>query len=154
MSLYDLPPELIARVLDHLAQQESDVDRVDIKPHVSQYASTSFGIQYAVEQHFFSRLSLMSDDTFAFEKIVAQSPRRQALLRTISFTPILPAYHEIACSPFERRNAQQANSDSLTAAMSNTVCRSPRLQQTIINHSEHSVLTHGQLRRVARQLYE
>jgi hypothetical protein len=114
MSLYDLPPELTARVLDHLAQQESAVDRVESKPHISQYASTSFSIQCAVEQHLFSRLSLTSDDTSAFERIVAQSPRRQALLRTISFTPILPAYDEIACSRFERQPDQQANNETLT----------------------------------------
>jgi hypothetical protein len=114
MSLYDLPPELTARVLDRLAQQESAVDTVESKPHISQYASTSFSIQCAVEQHLFSRLSLTSDDTSAFERIVAQSPRRQALLRTISFTPILPAYDEIACSRFERQPDQQANNETLT----------------------------------------
>lgn len=117
MSLYDLPLELTARVLYHLAQQESAVDRGESKPHIGQYASTSFSIQCAVEQHLFSRLPLTSDDTSAFEKLVAQSPRRQALLRTISFTPILPAYDEVACSRFERPPDQEENNEALTAAM-------------------------------------
>jgi hypothetical protein len=117
MSLYDLPLELTARVLYHLAQQESAVDRGESKPHIGQYASTSFSIQCAVEQHLFSRLSLTSDDTSAFEKLVAQSPRRQALLRTISFTPILPAYDEVACSRFERQADQEENNEALTAVM-------------------------------------
>lgn len=117
MSLYDLPPELTARVLDHLAQQESAVNRSAFKPHIGQYASTSSSIQCAVEQHLFSRLSLTSDDTSAFDKIIAQLPRRQALLGTISFTPILPAYDEVACSRFERQADQEENNEALTAAM-------------------------------------
>jgi len=118
MSLYDLPPELTARVLEHLAQQESVLDRVGSKPHISQHACTSFKIQYAVGQHLFSRLSLTSDDTSAFERIVTGSPRRQALLRTLSFTPSLPAYNKIACSRFERQSDQQANNEALVAATS------------------------------------
>lgn len=94
------------------------MDGVKLKPHISQYACTSFSIQRAVGQHLLSRLSLTSDDTFKFERIVTQSPRRQALLHTISFTPILPAYDEVACSRFERRPDQQANNEALTAVMS------------------------------------
>lgn len=118
MSLHDLPPELTARVLEYLAQQEVVLDRVESKPHISQYACTSSSIQCAVEQHLFSRLSLNSDDTSAFERSVSRSPRRQALLRTVSFTPILPVYNEIACSRFERQADQQANNEALTAATS------------------------------------
>jgi hypothetical protein len=118
MSLHDLPPELTARVLEHLAQQESVLDRVGSKPHIGQYACTSFNIQYAVEQHLFSQLSLTSDDISAFERIVTRSPRRQALLHALSFTPILPAYNEIACSRFERQPDQQANNEALTATTS------------------------------------
>jgi len=118
MSLHDLPPELTARVLEYLAQQEVVLDRVESKPHISQYACTSSSIQCAVEQHLFSRLSLNSDDTSAFERSVTRSPRRQALLRTVSFTPILPVYNEIACSRFERQADQQANNEALTAATS------------------------------------
>jgi hypothetical protein len=118
MSLYDLPPELTARVLEHLAQQESVLDRAGSKPHIGQYACTSFNIQYADEQHLFSRLSLTSDDISAFERIITGSPRTQALLHTLSFTPILPAYNEIACSRFERQPDQQANNEALTATTS------------------------------------
>ena len=118
MSLYDLPLELTVQVLEHVAQQELGLDNVGSKPHISQYACTSFSIQFAVEQHLFARLSLTSDDTSAFERIVTQSPRRQALLHTISFTPILPAYDEAACSRFERQPDQQANNEALTAVTS------------------------------------
>lgn len=118
MSLYDLPLELTVRVVEHLAQQELGLDNVGSKPHISQYACTSFSIQYAVEQHLFARLSLTSDDTSAFERIVTQSPRRQALLHTISFTPVLPAYDEAACSRFERQPDQQANNEAFTAVTS------------------------------------
>ena len=83
MSLHDLPPELTARMLEYLAQQELVLKVVESKPHINQYACTSFIFQCAVEQHLFSPLSLTSDDTSAFERIVTQSPRRQALLHIV-----------------------------------------------------------------------
>jgi hypothetical protein len=40
------------------------------------------------------------------------------LLRTVSFTPTLPAYNETACARLERQYDQQANNEALTAATS------------------------------------
>jgi hypothetical protein len=49
MSLHDLPPELMDRVLFYLAQLEMSSDYIKPSPHISQYASTSFNVQHAVE---------------------------------------------------------------------------------------------------------
>jgi hypothetical protein len=118
MSLHDLPPELMDRVLFYLAQLEMSSDYIKPSPHISQYASTSFNVQHAVEQHLFSRLSIKSDDTPMFEKLITQSPRRRALLRRLSFTPVLPAYDEHTCARFERLTDQQANDGVFTIEMS------------------------------------
>jgi hypothetical protein len=120
MSLHDLPPELTATVIEYLAQQEPAClqHSISFKPHISQYASISLSIQCAVEQHLFTRLTITSDELPTFEELVAQSPKRRGLLRTLDFTPLLPEYDEIACSRFERPSDQQANNDALTAAVS------------------------------------
>jgi hypothetical protein len=118
MPLHTLPPELMDRVLFYLAQLETSSDYIRPSPHIGQYASTSFSIQHAVEQHLFSRLSIKSDDTPMFEKLITQSPRRRALLRRLSFTPVLPAYDEHACARFERLADQQANDGGFATEMS------------------------------------
>jgi hypothetical protein len=118
MSLHDLPPELMDRVIFFLAQLEASSDYIKPSPHISQYANTSFNVQCAVEQHLFSRLSITSDDTPMFEKLITQSPRRRCLLRTFSFTPVLPAYDEQACARFERLSDKQANDGIFTTEIS------------------------------------
>jgi hypothetical protein len=70
MSLHDLPPELMDRVLFYLGRLETPIDYFKPKPHISQYASTSFNVQYAVEQLLFSRLAIKSDDAPIFEKLM------------------------------------------------------------------------------------
>jgi len=120
MSLHDLPPELTAIVIEYLAQQEPArlQHSINSKPHISQYASTSLSIQYAVEQRLFTRLDITSDELATFEELVVQSPKRRGLLHILAFTPVLPRYDEVACSRFERPSDQQANDDALTATMS------------------------------------
>jgi hypothetical protein len=118
MSLRDLPPELLDRVIYFLAQLEASSDYTKPSPHISQYANTSFNVQCAVEQHLFSRLSMESDDTPMLEELITKSPRRRALLRKLSFTPVLPAYDEHACARFERLTDQQANDGVFTAEIS------------------------------------
>jgi hypothetical protein len=118
MSLHDLPPELLDRVIFFLAQLEASSDYIKPSPHISQYANTSFNVQCAVEQHLFSRLSIKSDDTPMFEELTTQSPRRRALLCKLSFTPVLSAYDEHACARFERLTDQQANDGVFTAEIS------------------------------------
>jgi hypothetical protein len=120
MSFHDMPSELTAIVLEYLAQQEPARWRQSIgfKAHISQYASTSFSVQCAVENHLFSRLLVESDESAVFEELVVRSSRRRSLLHSVAFTPILPGYDEVACSRFERSPGQQADDEALTTAMS------------------------------------
>jgi hypothetical protein len=121
MSLSDLPPELTARVISYLALLETPNLRsppyVNSKPHISRYACASAGLQFAIERHLFSRLALKSDDLSTFEALVAYSTRRRALLRYLSFTPVLPAYDIHACAQFEKPYDQQVNNEALATAV-------------------------------------
>jgi hypothetical protein len=119
MSLNDLPPELTARVIFYLALLEKPDLRSppNSKPHLSRYACTSVNLQFAIERRLFSHLAIKSHGLPTFEQLVAYSTRRRALLRRLSFTPVLPAYDIHACAQFEKPHDQQANNQAFTTAI-------------------------------------
>jgi hypothetical protein len=120
MSMNDLPLELTARVVSYLALLEAPNTKppyAPSKPRLSQYACTSFSLQSTIERHLFSRLTLKSNDLLAFEALVARSTRRRALLRSLCFQPVLPAYEIHACAQFEKLSDQQANNEAFTATL-------------------------------------
>ena len=118
MSLNDLPAELTALVVSYLILLESpdhDLSRDSprVKPPIGKYACASEGLQSAVEAHMFRHLLLDVDDLRTF--VIMLSPRRQALLRSITFIPTLPdpIDHECASDSF----CQQANHKAFYVAM-------------------------------------
>ena len=129
MFLNDLPPELAVRVISHLALLETpNTPYVPPKPRLRQYACTSLSLQHTIERHLFSHLSLKSNDLLAFEVIVVRSTRRRALLRSLCFQPVLPAYDIHACAQFEKPTDQQANVEAFTTTSETSLYHPPCLR--------------------------
>ena len=109
MSLVDLPPELIANVVEILAAHD---------PKLANYALISDSWKHTVESHTFSSLRITSNDLDRFTDSVSKShAHRRAALRTIDFTVVLPTYDDDACARFEREHERSINNNAFTAAM-------------------------------------
>lgn len=52
-----------------------------------------------------------------FERVVTRCPSRQALLRHLTFQPVLPAYSKKAYARFERRADRRRNDEAFSVAM-------------------------------------
>ena len=52
-----------------------------------------------------------------FERVMTRCPSRQALLRHLTFQPVLPAYSKKAYARFERRADRRRNDEAYSAAM-------------------------------------
>jgi hypothetical protein len=120
MSLNDLPPELTDLVLSYLIISECLLPILKrsryIEPtQIAKYACTSRNFQYAVERHLFLNLTLQTDDLSTFEALVVHSPRRRALLRSITFIPTLPDPKGHLC--YSESTCQRANDKAFAAAM-------------------------------------
>jgi hypothetical protein len=120
MSLNDLPAELTALVVSYLILLESpdhdvSTDSPRVKPPIAKYACASMGLQTAVEAHLFRHILLEVDDLRDFVQLVAVSPQRLALLRSITFIPTLPDPIEHECSGDSF--CQQANDKAFDVAM-------------------------------------
>jgi len=120
MSLNDLPPELTDLVLSYLIISECPLPILSrsryIEPtQIAKYACTSRNFQYAVERHLFLNLTLQTDDLSTFEALVVHSPRRRALLRSITFIPTLPDPKGHLC--YSESTCQRANDKAFAAAM-------------------------------------
>jgi hypothetical protein len=117
MSLNDLPPELTELVLSYLLipPLQPQLRYTDAKPQIAQYTSTSRNFQNAVERHLFHNVALEIDDLSTFEALVVYSPRRRALLRSITFIPTLMDPKGHVC--YSKSTCQRANDKAFAAAM-------------------------------------
>lgn len=109
----------MAWIIAHLAELEAaNLPFSNVtKTSISRYASTSINIRHAVEQQTFSSLEITSDDLPMLEKLVTRCPSRHALLRHLSFQPVLPAYSRKAYTRFERRADRRRNDESFSLSM-------------------------------------
>jgi hypothetical protein len=122
MSLNDLPAELMALVVSYLCLLESpdydlSTDSPREKPYIGKYACASINLQNAVERHVFHHFILEADDLRTFAALIAASPRRRALLRTVTFVPTLPDPIEHACH--SESSCQRVNDEAFAVAMQN-----------------------------------
>lgn len=114
MSFNDLPPELTAWIVSHLAQPETTGQR---KPSIARYASISHKLQWEIEKHIFARLTITSEELPKSEELVIRSRRRCALLTRLALQPVLPTYSDNACAQFERPADHEANNEAFDAAI-------------------------------------
>lgn len=120
MSFNDLPATLTTQIVSYLALLETRENLIfRPKISISRYASISLRIQHAIEQRSFSRLTITSDDLATFEKLVARSRSRRAILRDVTFQAILPAYDMNVCTRFERSTDRKRNDEAFSTALKN-----------------------------------
>jgi hypothetical protein len=122
MSLNDLPPELTDLVVSYLCLLESpdyewSSDSPRAKPQIAKYACASINLQNAVEKHMFRHLILDDVDLYTFAPLIAVSPRRTAILRSVTFIPTLPDPNDHTCQ--SKSSCQQANDKAFSVAIQN-----------------------------------
>ena len=74
-------------------------------------------LQLAVEKHLFRHLILEDVDLYTFAPLIAVSPRRTAILRSVTLIPTFPEPNEHACQ--SKSSCQQANDKAFSVAIQN-----------------------------------